>query len=147
MQDSPFWIPAPILKSISMSKVLRSCSNWSWVGVVAHDRKRKSWVGKRFTDFPFGFLKIRFTDKAETNSTLSVYSRQIQSGQTPKLRYHSSGILYWFLRFFHTHATIHHRSNSYLSLLAMADCWAHLGINPYVHLDLALHPYIDFSWA
>ena len=30
--------------------------------------------------------------------------------------------------------------NSHLSLLAMVDCWAHLGINPFVHLDLAATP-------
>ena len=30
-----------------------------------------------------------------------------------------------------------YRSNSHLSLLAMVDCWIHLGINSYVHLDLA----------
>ena len=33
-----------------------------------------------------------------------------------------------------------YRPNSHLSLLAMVDCWAHLGINPYVHLDLAATP-------
>jgi hypothetical protein len=27
-----------------------------------------------------------------------------------------------------------------LSLLAMVDCWAHLGINPYIHLSLAATP-------
>jgi len=37
-------------------------------------------------------LRIRLTNKAETNSTLSVYPRQIQFGQTPKFRYHCSGI-------------------------------------------------------
>ncbi|PIL24357.1 hypothetical protein GSI_14110 [Ganoderma sinense ZZ0214-1] len=31
-------------------------------------------------------------------------------------------------------------ANSHLSLLAMVDCWAHLGINPFVHLDLAATP-------
>jgi prephenate dehydrogenase (NADP+) len=30
--------------------------------------------------------------------------------------------------------------NSHLSLLAMADCWAALGIQPFVHLDLAATP-------
>ncbi|TBU50278.1 Prephenate dehydrogenase [Dichomitus squalens] len=30
--------------------------------------------------------------------------------------------------------------NSHLSLLAMVDCWAHLGIKPFVHLDLAATP-------
>ncbi len=30
--------------------------------------------------------------------------------------------------------------NSHLSLLAMVDCWAHLGIQPFVHLDLAATP-------
>lgn len=30
--------------------------------------------------------------------------------------------------------------NSHLSLLAMVDCWAHLGIHPYVHLELAATP-------
>jgi len=33
-----------------------------------------------------------------------------------------------------------HKSNSHLSLLAMVDCWAHLGINPYTHLSLAATP-------
>ena len=33
-----------------------------------------------------------------------------------------------------------YRPNSHLSLLAMVDCWAHLGINPYVHLNLAATP-------
>jgi len=33
-----------------------------------------------------------------------------------------------------------HRPNSHLSLLAMVDCWAHLGINPYDHLTLAATP-------
>ena len=47
-----------------------------------------------------------FTDKPETNSTFSVYSWQIQFGQTPMFRYHSSRIPYWFLRIFHTYATI-----------------------------------------
>ncbi|EIW78883.1 prephenate dehydrogenase [Coniophora puteana RWD-64-598 SS2] len=31
-------------------------------------------------------------------------------------------------------------SNSHLSLLAMVDCWAKLGIHPFVHLDLAATP-------
>lgn len=31
-------------------------------------------------------------------------------------------------------------ANSHLSLLAMVDCWAHLGIKPFVHLDLAATP-------
>lgn len=31
-------------------------------------------------------------------------------------------------------------ANSHLSLLAMVDCWAHLGIQPYIHLDLAATP-------
>ncbi|XP_006464028.1 hypothetical protein AGABI2DRAFT_226049 [Agaricus bisporus var. bisporus H97] len=33
-----------------------------------------------------------------------------------------------------------HRPNSHLSLIAMVDCWAHLGINPYTHLQLAATP-------
>ncbi|KAF4616696.1 hypothetical protein D9613_008603 [Agrocybe pediades] len=33
-----------------------------------------------------------------------------------------------------------HRANSHLSLLTMVDCWAHLGINPYNHLELAATP-------
>jgi len=33
MQDSPFWIPVPVLKS-NMPKVPRSCSNWCWGGVL-----------------------------------------------------------------------------------------------------------------
>jgi len=37
-------------------------------------------------------------------------------------------------------------SNSRLSLLAMVDCWAHLGINPYVHLDLAATPILGEMW-
>lgn len=32
------------------------------------------------------------------------------------------------------------RANSHLALLAMVDCWAHLGIQPFVHLDLAATP-------
>ncbi|KAL0947884.1 hypothetical protein HGRIS_010519 [Hohenbuehelia grisea] len=32
------------------------------------------------------------------------------------------------------------KPNSHLSLLAMVDCWAHLGINPFHHLDLAATP-------
>jgi len=32
------------------------------------------------------------------------------------------------------------RTNSHLSLSAVVGCWAHLGINPYVHLDLAATP-------
>ncbi|KIK63016.1 hypothetical protein GYMLUDRAFT_197334 [Collybiopsis luxurians FD-317 M1] len=32
------------------------------------------------------------------------------------------------------------RANSHLSLLAMVDCWAHLDINPFHHLDLAATP-------
>lgn len=32
------------------------------------------------------------------------------------------------------------KANSHLSLLAMVDCWAHLGIKPYVHLALAATP-------
>ncbi|KAF8190796.1 prephenate dehydrogenase [Pholiota molesta] len=32
------------------------------------------------------------------------------------------------------------RPNSHLSLLAMVDCWAHLNINPYIHLSLAATP-------
>jgi len=32
------------------------------------------------------------------------------------------------------------KENSHLSLLAMVDCWAHLGIHPFVHLDLAATP-------
>jgi prephenate dehydrogenase (NADP+) len=32
------------------------------------------------------------------------------------------------------------KSNSHLSLLAMVDCWAHLGINPFHHLALAATP-------
>jgi prephenate dehydrogenase (NADP+) len=31
-------------------------------------------------------------------------------------------------------------ANSHLSLLAMVDCWAHLGINPFKHLELAATP-------
>ncbi|CAL1705426.1 unnamed protein product [Somion occarium] len=31
-------------------------------------------------------------------------------------------------------------ANSHLSLLAMVDCWAHLDIQPFVHLDLAATP-------
>ncbi|KAF8167568.1 prephenate dehydrogenase [Crassisporium funariophilum] len=33
-----------------------------------------------------------------------------------------------------------YRPNSHLSLLAMVDCWAHLNINPYIHLSLAATP-------
>jgi prephenate dehydrogenase (NADP+) len=33
-----------------------------------------------------------------------------------------------------------YRPNSHLSLLAMVDCWAHLGIQPYDHLALAATP-------
>ncbi|KAF8811025.1 hypothetical protein BYT27DRAFT_6470937 [Phlegmacium glaucopus] len=33
-----------------------------------------------------------------------------------------------------------YKSNSHLSLLAMVDCWAHLGIKPYTHLSLAATP-------
>jgi prephenate dehydrogenase (NADP+) len=33
-----------------------------------------------------------------------------------------------------------YRPNSHLSLIAMVDCWAHLGINPYHHLSLAATP-------
>ncbi|KAF9529948.1 prephenate dehydrogenase [Crepidotus variabilis] len=33
-----------------------------------------------------------------------------------------------------------YRPNSHLSLLAMVDCWAHLSINPYIHLSLAATP-------
>lgn len=32
------------------------------------------------------------------------------------------------------------QANSHLSLLAMVDCWASLGIQPFVHLDLAATP-------
>lgn len=32
------------------------------------------------------------------------------------------------------------KPNSHLSLLAMVDCWANLGIQPFVHLDLAATP-------
>jgi len=32
------------------------------------------------------------------------------------------------------------KANSHLSLLAMVDCWAHLCIQPLVHLDLAATP-------
>ncbi|KAF9473252.1 hypothetical protein BDN70DRAFT_886043 [Pholiota conissans] len=42
------------------------------------------------------------------------------------------------------HGEIHpppkYRPNSHLSLLAMVDCWAHLYINPYIHLSLAATP-------
>jgi prephenate dehydrogenase (NADP+) len=31
-------------------------------------------------------------------------------------------------------------ANSHLSLLAMVDCWAHLGVNPLKHLELAATP-------
>jgi prephenate dehydrogenase (NADP+) len=34
----------------------------------------------------------------------------------------------------------HSPPNSHLSLLAMVDCWARLGIQPYDHLDLAATP-------
>ena len=33
-----------------------------------------------------------------------------------------------------------YRPNSRLSLLAMVDCWAHLAINPYAHLDVVATP-------
>ena len=36
--------------------------------------------------------------------------------------------------------TSKYKPNSHLSLLAMVDCWAHLGINPYIHLSLAATP-------
>jgi prephenate dehydrogenase (NADP+) len=36
--------------------------------------------------------------------------------------------------------TLKYKPNSHLSLLAMVDCWAHLGINPYTHLSLAATP-------
>lgn len=36
--------------------------------------------------------------------------------------------------------TSKYKPNSHLSLLAMVDCWAHLGINPYTHLSLAATP-------
>jgi prephenate dehydrogenase (NADP+) len=32
------------------------------------------------------------------------------------------------------------RANSHLALLAMVDCWAHLNIQPFDHLDLAATP-------
>ena len=32
------------------------------------------------------------------------------------------------------------RANSHLAILAMVDCWAALGIHPFVHLDLAATP-------
>ena len=67
---------------------------------------RKRWLGERFSDFPFGSLEIPFTDKAETNSTFSIYSWQIQPGKTPKFQYHSARISYCFLRIFRAHATI-----------------------------------------
>jgi len=35
---------------------------------------------------------------------------------------------------------VKYKPNSHLSLLAMVDCWAHLGINPYTHLSLAATP-------
>jgi len=35
---------------------------------------------------------------------------------------------------------LNYRPNSHLYLLAMVDCWAHLGINSYVHLDLVATP-------
>ena len=35
---------------------------------------------------------------------------------------------------------VKYKPNSHLSLLAMVDCWAHLGINPYIHLSLAATP-------
>jgi len=31
-------------------------------------------------------------------------------------------------------------ANSHLSLLSMVDCWAHLGLNPFKHLELAATP-------
>lgn len=39
-----------------------------------------------------------------------------------------------------THSKPQHLANSHLSLLAMVDCWARLGIQPFVHLDLAATP-------
>jgi len=45
---------------------------------------------------------------------------------------YSSRIPYWFFRIFHAHATI--ELSPKLSLLAVVDCWAHLGINPYIRL-------------
>ena len=79
-------------------------------------------MGKRFNDVPFGSLKIPFTYKAETNSTFSVCSWQIQ--------YHNS-----------IHATIELSpklssfSISYGGLLDTS--WE---INPYAHLDVAATP-------
>ncbi|KAF5326814.1 hypothetical protein D9619_004459 [Psilocybe cf. subviscida] len=40
----------------------------------------------------------------------------------------------------HRHTPLKYRANSHLSLLAMVDCWAHLSINPYTHLQLAATP-------
>ncbi|RXW21443.1 hypothetical protein EST38_g4408 [Candolleomyces aberdarensis] len=40
----------------------------------------------------------------------------------------------------HLSPPLKNRPNSHLSLLAMVDCWAHLGINPYHHLSVAATP-------
>ena len=37
-------------------------------------------------------------------------------------------------------SALKYKPNSHLALLAMVDCWAHLGINPYTHLSLAATP-------
>ncbi|KAE9399334.1 Prephenate dehydrogenase [Gymnopus androsaceus JB14] len=39
-----------------------------------------------------------------------------------------------------TSESMDRKANSHLSLLAMVDCWAHLSINPFHHLDLAATP-------
>lgn len=39
-----------------------------------------------------------------------------------------------------TYASAGPKANSHLALLAMVDCWATLGIHPFVHLDLAATP-------
>ena len=57
MQDSPFWIPVPVLKS-NMPKVPRSCSNWCWLGVMAHWKIKFNWksvcYGARWSVFGLG---------------------------------------------------------------------------------------------
>ena len=65
--------------------------------------------------------------KRKLISTFSVYSWQIQFGQTPKFRYPVPVSPAVFSEP-STHATI---QLSHLSLSAMVHCWRYLGINPY----------------
>jgi len=99
-------------------------------------------LGKQSNDFPFGFLKIPFTDKVKTNFYFQRLFLTDSVWANSKVPISSSRIPYCFLRTFHSchHPIISSFSISYGALLKISG-----DQSIQYTLTLQLHPYFDFS--